>query len=405
MHFRRSLMLASLVLWMALSLPSLAAPLSQEGEVHIVRAGETLTQIALRYGVSVVELASTNELADPDLILVGQRLLIPSTEPPQIRPGFHIVRAGETLSLIAKQYGVPVADLIAANGLADPDLILVGQQLAIPQAQPALPAPFVKVRLSPNPAIQGQTLVIRVRTEGRLRVRGAILGQEFDFVTEASVGGEAWALVGVPVSTEPGRYELSLIAEGFESEAHLWLTVLAGDFGTDYIQFSPEDSRLLDPELLKEERAKLHRYWSHTRPSKLWRGSFRLPIADDTPVSSPFGTRRSYNGQPASSYHAGIDFAALEGTPIYAPAAGRVVLAEELTVRGGGVLIDHGWGVISGYFHLSDIEVKAGENVEGGDLIGRVGSTGLSTGNHLHWEIRVRGVPVDPRQWTQRATP
>ena len=72
---------------------------------------------------------------------------------------------------------------------------------------------------------------------------------------------------------------------------------------------------------------------------------------------------------------------------------------------GSGILIDHGWAVVSGYFHLSSIEVEAEQQVEPGDIIGRVGSTGLSTGDHLHWEIRVRGVPVNPEQWTQEALP
>jgi murein DD-endopeptidase MepM/ murein hydrolase activator NlpD len=82
-----------------------------------------------------------------------------------------------------------------------------------------------------------------------------------------------------------------------------------------------------------------------------------------------------------------------------------VALAEELTVRGKVVIIDHGLGVYSSYYHLSEITVQVGQNVEPGDPIGKVGSTGLSTGCHLHWEIRVGGVYVDPLQWTQQVFP
>jgi len=401
-----SLLLAGLVLWMSLASPSLAAPPPQGGQVYTVRAGDTLAQIALRYGVSIADLASLNELADPNLILVGQRLFIPGGEAMRAGPRVHVVQAGETLSRIAQRYRVSLSALAAANGLADPDLILVGQRLTIPgEVQARLPAPFVEVHLTPNPALQGQTVVIHARMiDKATRVHGTLLGQEFDLIADPPGSGEKWALVGVPAMIEPGQYELSLTAEGYEPGAHLWLAILPGDFSTDYIQLSPETSRLLDPALIRAEWARLNRHWSHVRPERLWQGAFHLPL-EKARVSSPFGTRRSYNGQPARSYHEGIDLAAPRGTPVYAPAAGQVVLAEKLEVRGKGVLIDHGWGVISGYFHLSRIEVRAGQEVKSGDLIGRVGSTGLSTGNHLHWEIRVRSVPVDPQQWMQQAIP
>jgi len=407
MRLRKSLLLAGLVLWTALGPPSLAAPPLEGERVHVVQAGDTLTHIALRYGVSVVDLVTANGLANPNLIFAGQRLVIPSGEPTQAEPRVHVVRPGETLFRIAQQCQVSIADLIAANGLTNPDRILVGQRLIIPgRAQEAeLPAPFVEVHLNPSPALQGQTVVIHVRTEGPARVKGTLLRQAFELITDSPESGEGWTLVGIPALTEPGQYGLWLAAEGYEPGVRIWLTVLSGDFRTDYIQLSAETSRLLDPALIQEEWAKLNRHWSYLRPSKLWQGPFRLPVASGTVVSSPFGTRRSYNGRPARSYHEGIDFAAPEGTPVYAPAAGWVVLAEELTVRGKGVLIDHGWGVVSGYFHLSRIEVMASQEVEPGDLIARVGSSGLSTGNHLHWEIRVRSVPVDPRPWTQQAVP
>jgi murein DD-endopeptidase MepM/ murein hydrolase activator NlpD len=122
-------------------------------------------------------------------------------------------------------------------------------------------------------------------------------------------------------------------------------------------------------------------------------------------ITSPFGTRRSYNDGPVSGFHGGTDFGAGTGTPIYAPAAGRVVLAEELIVRGNAVLIDHGIGVFSGYWHQSELAVREGQTVQPGDLIGYVGDTGLVTGAHLHWEMRVGGFAVDPIQWTEMAIP
>ena len=100
-----------------------------------------------------------------------------------------------------------------------------------------------------------------------------------------------------------------------------------------------------------------------------------------------------------------MDLAAPAGGPVLAAAAGRVVLAEKLTVQGNTVVLDHGLGLTSSYFHMNAIQVKVGDAVKQGQAVGVVGNTGLSTGPHLHWEIRLAGVPVDPWQWTKRPVP
>jgi murein DD-endopeptidase MepM/ murein hydrolase activator NlpD len=102
-----------------------------------------------------------------------------------------------------------------------------------------------------------------------------------------------------------------------------------------------------------------------------------------------------------TTYHEGIDLGGITGEPVHAAAAGVVVLAETLQVRGNAVILDHGAGVLSGYYHLDRIAVQAGQRVGQGDLLGAMGATGLVTGSHLHWELRVGGVAVDPREWTE----
>ena len=94
-----------------------------------------------------------------------------------------------------------------------------------------------------------------------------------------------------------------------------------------------------------------------------------------------------------------MDFGAPEGTPIHAPAAGEIVLAEELRIRGNATLIDHGYGVYTAYWHQSELSVSVGQKVQSGEVIGHVGDSGLSTGPHLHWEVWVNGVRVDPLEW------
>jgi murein DD-endopeptidase MepM/ murein hydrolase activator NlpD len=141
------------------------------------------------------------------------------------------------------------------------------------------------------------------------------------------------------------------------------------------------------------------------RAEQLWSGTFGLPLAGEIRVTAPFGQRRSYNGGPVASYHAGQDLGADKGVPVLAPITGTVVLAEPLNVRGRAVILDHGLGVFTGFWHLSQIDVTVGQAVGRGEVVGLVGNSGLSTGPHLHWEMRVLGVPVDPFQWTRVVFP
>ena len=106
-----------------------------------------------------------------------------------------------------------------------------------------------------------------------------------------------------------------------------------------------------------------------------------------------------------TSYHSGHDYGADTGEPVLAPITGTVVLAEPLQVRGKVVILDHGLGVFTGFWHLSQIDVEAGQVVGRGEQVGLVGNTGLSTGPHLHWEMRVHNMPVNPIQWMRQEFP
>ncbi len=135
-----------------------------------------------------------------------------------------------------------------------------------------------------------------------------------------------------------------------------------------------------------------------------WSDVFQTPLTT-TIVSAGYGGRRSYNGGPIEIYHTGIDYASAEGTSVLAPAAGVVVFDDTLELRGGVIIIDHGLGIMTGYYHLSESLVDVGQTVAAGEPIGRVGSTGLSSGAHLHWDLRVMNVPVDGSQWVEQKFP
>jgi len=207
----------------------------------------------------------------------------------------------------------------------------------------------------------------------------------------------------VHVFTEPGLYEATLRAEtpvGGVTEIRVDVVVETGSYGYERIEASPS---LLDPALVAVEKARLDALRPTFTGERAWLGLFEPPCPGT--ISSYFGTRRAYNDGPYTSYHSGVDLRGATGTPVRAPAAGRVVLTDTFAVRGGALVLDHGWGVLTGYWHLSSIEVEVGEMVEQGAVIARVGNTGLSTGSHLHWEMWVGGVNVNPMQWLESFYP
>jgi murein DD-endopeptidase MepM/ murein hydrolase activator NlpD len=259
---------------------------------------------------------------------------------------------------------------------------------------------------SPEPVLQGQTMLIEVRSPDRLALKGSLPGQDLQFHEE---DGRYFALAGVDALTAPGGYPLALKATDLNSGDRLTMqetySVAKGTF-TTYNVVVPEDRQwLLDPQVSEAERKKVNAVFAGVSDSRLWEGLFGFPLGGDLHITAPFGQRRSYGGGPPTSYHAGQDYGVDEGTPVYAPITGTVALAEPLQVRGNAVILDHGWGVYTGYWHLSRIDVVPGQVVGRGEVLGLAGNTGLSTGPHLHWEMRVLGVPVEPVQWTRQLFP
>lgn len=388
--------------------------------VHIVRGGDTLYNIATLYHANVTALAQLNGLINPNVVYIGQRLIVPAGAPAATpvplgdTPTVHVVQPGETLFRIALRYGTTVWGIVSVNQLENSALIYPGQRLIIPTGEAALPAsvssgsqlppmPFVSVEVAPLPIVQGHVLLIAVRTVSPVTLQGSFLDWIIPFANE----GDAYrALIGVHALQTAGVYPLVITAtdeHGRQTSVSTNVQVLDGAYGFETINLPVEKQALLDPALVQAEREKLWSVFSIFRQERYWNGLFGLPVQNK--ISSVFGTRRSYTGGPFNSYHEGVDFSAGVGTPVYAPAAGIVVLAEPLAVRGTAIIVDHGWGVQSGFYHLSEIGVSVGQQVQAGELLGRVGNTGLSTGAHLHWDLRVRGINVDPLEWTRRAIP
>jgi murein DD-endopeptidase MepM/ murein hydrolase activator NlpD len=388
------------------------SPLPGLSSHYVVQPGDTLSLIARRFNSSVDAVAQANGIVNPNLIFVGQSLVIQSPQdapPPPPQTVIHVVQPGETLARIALRYNTTVWAVAQANGLDNPSFIYAGQRLVIPgleagAAPGGLIAPYTSLLFEPTTVGQGKTVALHVGTDRDVTLSGTFDGR---LVLFAGEGGTYWALIGIHAMMPPGPYALELTAvdaDGHTTRITQRLQVVVGDYRTDYITLPPGKGDLLDPDLLQRERERLAEVFAGYRPERLWAGLFQVPVADPR-ITSPFGSRRSYNGGPATSYHAGTDFGGDEGVPVYAPASGVVALAEELAVRGRAVIVDHGLGVFSGYWHLSAVAAEVGQRVVPGSLLGYIGTTGLSTGPHLHWELRVGDIPVDPMQWTEQAFP
>jgi murein DD-endopeptidase MepM/ murein hydrolase activator NlpD len=206
--------------------------------------------------------------------------------------------------------------------------------------------------------------------------------------------------VGISALEEPGSYSLRVDLVSGEHTAAFTLTldVAPGNYGFQTINPPPSLAALMDPALRATEDAYLAQWRSLRSPERLWELPLAWPLAQVVPVSADYGDRRSYGGT-VDGYHSGVDFRAWTGMQVLAPADGVVVMAEALEMRGNSVLLDHGAGLVTGYWHLSRIDVGVGETVTRGQPFALVGNTGLSTGAHLHWELWANGVSVDGKQW------
>lgn len=373
---------------------------------YTLQVGDTLFKLAAAFGTTEAAIARRNAITNPRLMYVGQRLALQegSQSVRGISTGWiHRVRQGETLYHIAARYSTSVNLLRLINGLPRADLLYISQPLIVPSDENGVPLtdlPFPLARFEMTPVEQGRTSTLRLITQEPTRLAITFMGKPVTVFSDEA-GVTHTALLAVSVLAEPDIYPLRVVADQHVAE---WrVRVADGGYRTEAITLADDQLDLLNPSVTQPEEERVRQVVSAITPQRYFGGLMGLPCA--APVSSPFGARRSYNGGALNTLHTGTDFAALPGAAVYAPAAGVVVLAEPLSVRGNAIILDHGWGVFTGYWHLERIGVRAGALVQAGEVIGTVGSSGRSTGPHLHWELFVQGVQVDPLQWTKQSFP
>lgn len=445
--------------------PTPAAAIPQ---VHVVAEGESLYGIAGQYGVSLADLERANNLTDASLLQIGQKLIIPGGAGEPVGVAYQ-VQVGDTLQGIADAFNTTPAAVAAGGGVINPDFLVAGQSLAlssqtgsadsrvtlgqvyvvgsadtltslaaragltppalaalnalpfptslVPGQRLRLPGPTVfndlpgawqTVRAHPANPRTGETFALYVESAWEGQPAGRLFNsnaysQTLRFAPHAN---GFVALVGLDAFAEPGLYTLEISGSG----SRPWepfsqpIYVTNVDYGFQTITVPEDQSMLLDPTVRAREDIFLAQYYGQFTPTLYWQGLFQPP-GGAAVISALYGSARSYNGGPIQIFHTGVDFGGPVGQAVLAPAAGVVIFNAVTDLRGNVIILDHGLGITTGYYHLSESLVQVGDQIAAGQTIGRLGSTGLSTGPHLHWELRVNGVAVNPMQWLSTEFP
>lgn len=260
------------------------------------------------------------------------------------------------------------------------------------------PTPRLRLTPSTREPRQGAVVTLVVRSDAPL-ASAVLTGENGRVALENDGSGRVFrGLVGVDFEAKTGaeRFEAEATdACGTAHRATIDLRVRAGGFPSQRLTLEPKyvEPPESEKERIESDKEKVARVWRAPDEGRRWRGAFALPVPGTT--AGAFGARRVLNGE-TKSRHSGVDMAAPEGTAVLAAAPARVALAEDLYFSGGTVILDHGGGLFTTYFHLSRIDAKVGDVVAAREPIGAVGKTGRATGPHLHWGAKLHGQRVNP---------
>ncbi|MCC5634551.1 M23 family metallopeptidase [Nostoc sp. CHAB 5844] len=262
----------------------------------------------------------------------------------------------------------------------------------------ALPAEALQVQLSPSNPQLGDTVsvMIDVNNQNNNQQPTVVVGEK-TYPAFAVAPNKYRAFIPTTPLETAGTRTWKIAGDG--KVQNLTVKVRSRKFPVQRITLPPGKSA---DGATEYELKRVAAFKALQTPEKYWNGQFLAP--SQARISSIYGIRRYYNGKFAKDYyHRGVDYAGANGSPVTAPAPGRVALVGKVSqgfrVHGNVVGIDHGQGVTSIFLHLSRINVKEGDFVKAGQLIGAVGSTGASTGPHLHWGLYVNGQSIDPVPW------
>jgi len=446
--------------------PGLAQENQPQGPKYTVKSGDTLWAIARNLHVSYDQLLAVNDIDAESVFLPGTELLVPGLPDVDGYLTTVPVDVGETLASLSKMYQIPADQLTKLNRLTSPAelyagvaavikdpgesvpsqgrratlspglsplelgvaeginpwklilnnqisrqwQIIPGEVLQVPGTKStgpgALPEEFQKVQLKPERFVQGETAVIQINAPTGTTISGSLGEYNLEFFENNA--NEFITLQGFHAREDTGIKPLSFsgtLPDGTPFALKQMVRVYAGDYIYEDINNVPPET--VGVEKTEAETAELQEIALKFTANKRWAAPLLTPASPQYTgaYASYFGNRRSYNGSGYQYYHSGLDYFSNVGDGIFAAAGGKVAYTGNLLLHGNTTMLDHGWGIFTLYAHQSEILVNVGEVVSAGDLIGKVGSTGRSTGPHLHWEVWVGGVQVNPLDWLNNTYP
>jgi murein DD-endopeptidase MepM/ murein hydrolase activator NlpD len=460
---RHKVLFFLLFLLLLIPIQSVFAQEITDGAIYVVDSGDTLTSIAILFGIPMNDILSANDIADANAINIGTRLIIPGLDGINGTLVKQIVPLGDDFNSISLKYRLDKHLLSNLNRITSPQEVYAGTRLIVPSNTTVeelsaaavvghgqsfleiaaltnnntwdmastndrtstwdmLPGeiiyaplddtqstgmrfnPYITdLSIAPLPIVQGKTSVIKITTIQPMQLTGSLAGKQLHFFENSD--NEYVALAGIHAMHETGLEEIQLTgtsSDGVEFHINQQIYLAPGNFNQEAVD--GVDANTIDSATIENEDGVLTSLLS-IEPQRFWSSAFRFPV-DEPCMASRFGNRRSYNQGSYYYFHTGLDFTVCApNLNIYASAPGKVLFTGPLPIKGNFTIIDHGWGVYTGYAHQSQVFVNAGDSVEAGDLIGIIGNTGRSVGPHLHWEVWVNGIQVDPYEWVEKTFP
>ena len=450
-------------IWLSFFSTPVLAQQSDTYPLYIVQSGDTLSLIAQKFGITLDELLAVNDISNSNILNVGMQLNIPGYPGVTGILEIRTVNLGDSFYSISDQYQITPEQLANLNRITSPSSffagsefivpvqdkqkktpiqshfpdmslseiallsnsnawsvsltnnsqnqwnILPGDQFSLPEgASPqnlqSLANPITEISITPLPLVQGSTIVFHLKTSRPLSIVANLAGHQINFYPDGE--NNYYGLEGIHALDTPGLKDLEITASGQDNEKitiQQQILLSAGSFIHEAV--NGVDSNTIDQNVIKQEDDIL-KVISTTSSTKLWNAPFKYPV-DDPCMGSTFGNRRTYNNGTYNYYHTGVDFSVCKANNlnIYAVAPGVVVFTGLLPTKGNFTVIDHGWGVYSCYAHQSEFKVQVGDHVDAGQNIGTIGNTGRTLGPHLHWEVWVNHIPIDPLAWVKQSFP
>ncbi len=385
-------------------------------DTEIIAFGDSFNSLVRRTQIPIDLLRKLNHVVSPTEFYVGASMIIPKQDNATDLTQRITPDPGESLLELAVKANTDPWTLTSLNGLNGtwdglPGDVLYSTGKSGPDLSASgLPSAFLSAEIPDLPFKQGGTAEIIVKPVPGSTLSGTLADYPLHFFSLGD--GRVVALQGLHAMLVPGVYPLLLNAalpDGTNQSFEQLVLVASGNYPKESLSVSSE---LIDPAVTGPEDKQVESITSGVTPDKLWQGKFTIPVyvanGSQPCIYDWFGTRRSFNGSDYIYFHSGIDYGVCfvsHPFDIYAAAPGKVIFTGPLTVRGNATFIDHGWGVYSAYYHQKEIDVTVGQQVQTGQLIGQIGATGRVTGPHLHWEIWVNGIQVNPMDWLDNTYP